>query len=137
VELKRDDGEVTLFERSFSMDRHRAESLYVPARVDPRSFASLKARWKARLYPLRLEPGRVSCRTRSRRFGNEWEAVAIGNRETWSNSITLGFGKLTYNNFKAPSPIVGPQIMVTAVKRPRHRRSRTKRKWTVRVCVVR
>jgi hypothetical protein len=54
-----------------------------------------------------------------------------------SNSITLGFGKLTYNNFKAPSPIVGPQIMVTAVNRPRHRRSRTKRKWTVRVCVVR
>lgn len=49
-----------------------------------------------------------------------WKRVGDGchpNRETWVELGRAGFGKLTYDNFRAPLPIVGPQIMGTAVKR--------------------
>ncbi len=48
-----------------------------------------------------------------------WNRAGDGcqpNRETWVELERAGFGKLTYENFKAPTPIVRPQIAGSAVK---------------------
>jgi ubiquinone/menaquinone biosynthesis C-methylase UbiE len=48
-----------------------------------------------------------------------WKRAGDGchpNRETWVELERAGFGKLTYENFKAPTPIVSPQIAGSAVK---------------------
>jgi ubiquinone/menaquinone biosynthesis C-methylase UbiE len=59
-----------------------------------------------------------------RRFQNLvtpiWKRMGDGchpNRETWIELEQAGFDKLTYDNFRAPTPIVGPRIRGTAVKR--------------------
>ena len=58
-----------------------------------------------------------------RRFQNwvtpVWRRMGDGchpNRETWIELERGGFGELTCQNFKAPFPIVRPQIMGAAVK---------------------
>jgi Methylase involved in ubiquinone/menaquinone biosynthesis len=38
------------------------------------------------------------------------------NRETWIALERAGFGKLTYDHFRAPTPLVSPQIVGTAIK---------------------
>ena len=61
--------------------------------------------------------------TRLRRFQNWvtplWRRMGDGchpNRETWIELENAGFDKLTYEKFKAPAPIVSPQIFGVAVK---------------------
>ena len=50
-----------------------------------------------------------------------WSRMGDGchpNRETWIELERAGFGELTYDHFRAPFPIVRPQIVGAAVKRP-------------------
>jgi len=49
-----------------------------------------------------------------------WKRMGDGchpNRETWIELERAGFGELNCDNFRAPFPIVRPQIMGAAVKR--------------------
>ena len=48
-----------------------------------------------------------------------WSQMGDGcrpNRETWIELERAGFGKLAYDNFRAPTPLVSPQIVGTAIK---------------------
>jgi ubiquinone/menaquinone biosynthesis C-methylase UbiE len=49
-----------------------------------------------------------------------WKRIADGchpDRETWNSLEEAGFGKVTYDRFNVPAPVVGPHIAGVAVKK--------------------